>query len=105
MTAFPRILVTLSLSLTFATPAFARTEEEAFNALVRAVAPDETELLDGKFKPKLACVCLSDESPGLLVSVGAPGPATPVRCLLPAFSEGVFTGGFYCAGEFVSLGR
>jgi hypothetical protein len=105
MTALPRILVTLALSLTVATPALARTEEEAFSALVRAVAPSESELLDGKFKPKLACVCLSDNSPGLLVSVGAPGPATPVRCLLPAFSDGVFMGGVYCAGEFVSLGR
>ena len=100
-----RILFALAIALSCVPPALARTEQDVFNKLVATVAPSTDELLNGRFKPKLACVCLSDNAPGVVVSAGPPGTATPVRCLLPVFSAGAFNGGFYCVGDFVSLGR
>ena len=106
MIASTRVLMTVAFTLSCVAPAFARSDFEAFNKLIGTVAPDVNGLINAKFKPKLACVCVASSLPGFIVSTGPPGGFTTVLCVSPHFSgDGEFESGIYCAGAFVTLPR
>jgi hypothetical protein len=99
-----RLLGTISLLATLALPFGAvatATDEQTFDKLIGKVAPNATDLFE-KFKPRFACACLTNRSPGVvtrdsegLVRCGSPGFASDGKVIVLSF----------CSGEFEVLGR
>lgn len=99
MRTFAFAVIATMLGLALSTPSFAGTDQQTFNKLIaKFLAPK------GKFKPRVACLCLANSQPGYILQV--PALDAPIYCVLPTFNtDGSLDGTPNCQGEFVILGR
>lgn len=82
------------------TPAFAGTDQQAFNKLLAKLTGNAK-----KFDPRVACVCVPSGQPGYIIQV--PALNTPIYCVAPTFNpDGSFASHESCPGNtFEVLGR
>ena len=98
------LLIALATIVMYVLPATGETtDRDTFEHLVAKGAPSAGDLFFVKFKPKLACVCVSGQRPGVVSQEG-----DMVSCVLVAFdADGSvdLNASTVCAGDFVVLGR